>query len=64
MSQFHVGDVVLFVVCGADGTKSHQGPYIIESVPSTKKYTLCHEDGTKALNGAIVEEKDLEEHTK
>ena len=36
-----------------------QGPYRIESVPSSGRYTLCLEDGTPANDGKEVDESDL-----
>ena len=37
------------------------GPYIIESVPSSRRYTLCLEDGTSAKGGQEIDESDLKE---
>lgn len=39
-----------------------EGPYIVESViPTTRKYTLCFENGQPARDGAEVDEEDLKE---
>jgi len=59
-SRFRVGDQVICIVRGTDGAVTREGPYIVESVPSTKKYTLCLANGQQVRNGNIVEEKDLE----
>ncbi|BCS28102.1 uncharacterized protein APUU_61150A [Aspergillus puulaauensis] len=58
--QFYVGDRVFLVISHPDGTKSHEGPYVIESVCSGKRYTLCHPNGQSVRAGTTIEEKDLE----
>ena len=35
------------------------GPYLIEDVISTGKYTLCDEDGNQVEDGRTVADKDL-----
>ncbi|KAI0436946.1 hypothetical protein F4803DRAFT_540516, partial [Xylaria telfairii] len=53
-SAFSVGDSVY--VTTARGRK---GPYLIETVVGSGKYTLCDPDGTRYENGAQVENGDL-----
>jgi hypothetical protein len=36
-----------------------QGPFLIASVPSTGKYTLSKEDGTRVQDGRVYEEEKL-----
>lgn len=37
-----------------------QGPYLVASMPKSGRYTLCHENGTAAENGADFEERLLD----
>jgi hypothetical protein len=48
-SKYRVGDRVWF---DPGGSRPREGPYLIASVPSTARYTLCHdEDGNfEAVN--------------
>ena len=36
-----------------------RGPYLVESVPRERKYTLCYDTGEAVNGGEEVEEKDL-----
>jgi hypothetical protein len=42
------------------GVNAREGPYLIAAVRSAGKYTLCSEDGSSALGGVVVEERELE----
>ncbi|KAI2632249.1 hypothetical protein GGR54DRAFT_582786 [Hypoxylon sp. NC1633] len=55
-SKYRQDQSVYLLVPG--GAKA--GPYVIESVVSQKKYTLCTSDGTSVKNGDEVEDKDLQ----
>ncbi|KAI1776944.1 hypothetical protein F4818DRAFT_412367 [Hypoxylon cercidicola] len=56
-SKYRQDQSVYWLVSG--GTQ-REGPYVIESVISQKKYTLCTSDGTSVNNGDEVEDKDLQ----
>jgi hypothetical protein len=43
------------------GSLEREGPYLIASVPSAQKYTLCLENGQAVNNGEEVEEADITE---
>lgn len=49
--DFHVGDKVFLV----KPDRSHEGPYLISSVPSAGKCTLCLEDGGAVKNGELID---------
>ncbi|KAH8589140.1 hypothetical protein B0O99DRAFT_692714 [Bisporella sp. PMI_857] len=58
-SKYHVGDRVWF---DPGGSKPWEGPYLIASVPSNGRYTLCHDDdgNNEAVNGGEeVDESQL-----
>lgn len=55
-SKFKTGDEVYLDKVGSRGL---EGPYLISSVPSTGRYVLCIEDGTKVENGKEFEENVL-----
>ncbi|KAE9363028.1 hypothetical protein N431DRAFT_138387 [Stipitochalara longipes BDJ] len=57
-SKFRPRDRVYFRQAG---TGAQEGPFIVESVPSSGRYTLLLTSGQKAKNGAEVEERELEE---
>lgn len=38
---------------------AREGPYVIATVPSPGRYTLCLENGQPANNGAEVEEDSI-----
>ncbi|CAF9942050.1 hypothetical protein IMSHALPRED_003173 [Imshaugia aleurites] len=60
-SSFRPGDQVYY---RASGTGPREGPYKIASVPTLKKYTLCHTDSSQtAKDGIEVEENELEQVT-
>lgn len=52
---FKVGDKVYLSTSGG-----REGPYVIASVPSTGRCTLCSEDGVAAKNGAVIDMGDVE----
>ncbi|KAF2195568.1 hypothetical protein K469DRAFT_649654 [Zopfia rhizophila CBS 207.26] len=55
-SKFRPFDKVYFT---SPGTDIREGPYIVESVPETGKYTLMVKPGQTAKDGKIVEEQNL-----
>jgi hypothetical protein len=55
-SKFRPGDSVRVILSGG----RRDGPYLVESVPSVARYTLCFENGESARGGAVVHENDLE----
>lgn len=57
--KFRPGVEVFYRTAGTN--RFDEGPYLIESVQGTAKYTLCFADGKKARNGEVVDEKDLKE---
>ncbi|KAH8689813.1 hypothetical protein BGW36DRAFT_389785 [Talaromyces proteolyticus] len=57
ISKFRTGDTVYLHF---SGTAAPEGPYIIASVPSAGKYTLCLPDGQTVRNGEAVEEQYLQ----
>ncbi|KAI1744624.1 hypothetical protein F4680DRAFT_405595 [Xylaria scruposa] len=56
-SKFTVGDKVYVK---ASGGISREGPYLIASVTSARRYTLSSEDGKSARDGNELDEGDLE----
>ena len=60
-SRFRVGDRVTLIVRGINGIEKSEGPYIVESVPSLRKYTLCLSNGQQVKNGIEIERERLED---
>ncbi|KAJ3577597.1 hypothetical protein NPX13_g2970 [Xylaria arbuscula] len=53
-SKYRTGDAVYLLV----GT-TQEGPYMIATVPSVGRYTLCFANGHPARNGAEIPEDSL-----
>ncbi|KAL2011081.1 hypothetical protein VTN00DRAFT_3799 [Thermoascus crustaceus] len=62
--KFRVGDPVLLIVRQTDGTVSHEGPYLIETVASAKTYTLCLPCGQAVGGRKAVKEEQLKPASK
>lgn len=60
-SRFRVRDKVLLIVFQKDGQQVLEGPYLIESVPRLREYTLCTEEGARVQNGMVVKQEQLKE---
>lgn len=54
-SVFSVGDPVYMTTANGE----QKGPFLIESVVGSGRYTLCNVDGTRYENGTEVTEDDL-----
>ncbi|EFQ96676.1 hypothetical protein MGYG_08599 [Nannizzia gypsea CBS 118893] len=55
-NKFMPGDEVYYT---DPTTKVREGPYLVSSTPSLKKYKLCHKNGQLVKEGMPIEEKDL-----
>ncbi|KAJ5626995.1 hypothetical protein N7528_004422 [Penicillium herquei] len=60
-SKFGVGDKVNLIGYNQSGGEILEGPYLIETVPSPKHYTLCTEEGRRVQSGRVVKQEQLKE---